>query len=96
MEQFDRERNRLGGLLLLKGKDNIPSSNETFEDKLRTYDNTLYWNETLREDFYANNSDFEEFNEKFALCFKPMKKFGPAELEQRHQLLYKISKIIWK
>jgi hypothetical protein len=34
---FERERNRLGGLLLLKGKDNISSNNETYENKLKSY-----------------------------------------------------------
>lgn len=41
-ELFERERNRLGGLLLLKGKDNISSNNETYENKLKSYANTLY------------------------------------------------------
>jgi hypothetical protein len=35
-DRFERERNRLGGLLLLKGKDNISSSNEKYSDKLKT------------------------------------------------------------
>ena len=33
-ELFERERNRLGGLLLLKGLDNISSNNETFKKKM--------------------------------------------------------------
>ena len=32
-ERFKSERNRLGGLLLLKGKDNISSNNETYGKK---------------------------------------------------------------
>ncbi|MEZ5918982.1 MAG: DUF1524 domain-containing protein [Alphaproteobacteria bacterium] len=47
-ERFDQERNRLGAILLLKGKDNISSNNESYADKLKSYANTLYWNETLR------------------------------------------------
>ena len=46
-EKFEQERNRLGGILLLKGKDNISSSNEIYNQKLKTYANTLYWTETL-------------------------------------------------
>ena len=46
-ERFDLERNRLGAILLLKGKDNISSNNETYHQKLKTYANSLYWNETL-------------------------------------------------
>ncbi len=34
---FETERNRFGGLLLLKGQDNQSSGNEPYADKLRTY-----------------------------------------------------------
>lgn len=57
-ERFERERNRLGGLLLLKGKDNISSGNESYQKKLKSYANTLYWNETLRRDSYHKKLDF--------------------------------------
>ena len=95
-EQFDRERNRLGGLLLLKGRDNISSNNETYDNKLKTYANTLYWNETLRDDWYKSKLDFTKFKDKYNLNFRSMNIFGPNELEERHQLLFNISKIIWE
>ena len=56
-ELFETERNRLGGILLLKGRDNISSNNEVFSQKLKTYGNSLYWNETLREDCYKSKLD---------------------------------------
>ena len=95
-EIFERERNRLGGLLLLKGLDNISSSNETYENKLKSYANTLYWNETLRKDSYKSKLDFTKMIQTFNLSFKPMSTFGPAELEERHKLLYQICSYIWK
>ena len=94
-EVFDSERNRLGGLLLLKGKDNISSSNELYEYKLKTYANTLYWNETLREDFYKSNLDFINLSKTYSLSFESYTQFGKDELEKRHKLLFDISKIIW-
>ena len=36
--------------MLLKGKDNISSNNEPYSEKLKSYANTLYRNETLRGD----------------------------------------------
>ena len=36
-ERFEQERNRLGGVLLLKGKDNISSSNEVYTEKLKSF-----------------------------------------------------------
>jgi hypothetical protein len=80
-EYFEKERNRLGGLLLLKGKDNISSNNETYSKKLRSYANTLYWNETLREDTYKSKLDFIKMIDEYKLDFRPINQFGPDELE---------------
>lgn len=95
-ERFEQERNRLGGLLLLKGRDNISSNNETYSNKLKTYSNTLYWNETLREDNYTKKLDFTSMMSKFNLKFKAMSTFGPEELEERQKLLFDLAKIIWE
>ena len=95
-EKFEQERNRLGGTLLLKGKDNISSSNEPFTKKLKSYANTLYWNETLREDTYKAKLDMTAMCKKYKLDLKPLGSFGPDELEYRHKLLYDLIKIIWR
>lgn len=95
-EKFKSERNRLGSLLLLKGQDNISSNNETYEKKLKSYANTLYWNETLREDTYKSKLDFSKMISKYNLNFRPMNEFGQNELEERHKLLYEIVKLIWE
>lgn len=94
---FEQERNRLGGILLMKGRDNISSNNESYSDKLKSYDNTLYWNETLREDFYKSKLDVEELKKKYSLNeLVPINdKFGPEELESRQRLLFEMTKIIW-
>lgn len=94
-ELFDRERNRLGGLLLLKGLDNISSSNESFKKKLKSYANTLYWNETLRSDTYKSKLDFDRMIQEYKLDFKPYESFGVEELEERHKLLFDMVRIIW-
>jgi uncharacterized protein with ParB-like and HNH nuclease domain len=94
---FEQERNRLGGILLLKGRDNISSNNEPYSEKLKTYANTLYWNESLREDFYKSKKDLEDMKKKFNLdALKALANFGASELEFRQKLLYDISAIIWK
>jgi uncharacterized protein with ParB-like and HNH nuclease domain len=95
-EKFERERNRLGGLLLLKGKDNISSKNESYLKKLKSYANTLYWNETLRADSYKSKLDFTRMINKYKLTFRHMDTFGPDELEERHKLLYDMVCVIWK
>lgn len=94
-ELFEQERNRLGGILLLKGKDNISSGNESFQEKLSTYANTLYWNETLLPDTYKSNLDLLALRDRFNLDMNSMDRFGPEELEIRHRLLFNIVEIIW-
>ena len=94
-ERFKSERNRLGGLLLLKGRDNISSNNEPYKKKLKSYANTLYWNETLREDSYKSKLDFTKMIKKYNLTFRPLNEFGPKELEERHKLLYDMVGHIW-
>jgi len=94
-ERFEVERNRLGGVLLLKGKDNISSGNEPYASKLKSYANTLYWNETLRDDSYHSKLDFRDFAKASGLSFKPLDKFGPSELEERHKLLFEVASLIW-
>lgn len=95
-ELFDKERNRLGALLLLKGKDNQKSSNEIYAKKLKSYSNTLYWNETLLADTYVTKADFQDMMKKHNLEFRSMESFGIQEVEERHRLLFNIASIIWK
>jgi len=82
-------------LLLLKGLDNISSNNETYTKKLKSYANTLYWNETLREDTYKSKLDFTKMIQTYNLNFRAIEQFGKEELEERHKLLFDLIKIIW-
>lgn len=95
-EEFEIQRNRLGALLIFKGKDNSSSSNEQFEDKLETYNNSgILLAESLCKNFYKSNLDFTNFIKLEKLDFKPYDKFGKEEIEERHKLLFEISKKIW-
>lgn len=94
-ERFEQERNRLGGILLLKGRDNISSSNESYIEKLESYANTLHWNETLRADSYKAKLDMTALRRKYNLDLRPLEHFGPDELEYRHRLLFDLIGIIW-
>jgi len=94
-ERFEAERNRLGGVLLMKGKDNISSGNELYVDKLKSYANTLYWNETLRSDSYHSKLDFRDFTKQSGLGFRALDEFGPNELEERQKLLFEVAALIW-
>lgn len=96
-EEFNLQRNRLGGLLLLNGKDNQSSNDELYKDKLKTY-NVLgtYYAKTLLPDMYNSKVAFKKFIEENNLNFKPYPdNYTKTEIEERHQLLYELSKRIW-
>jgi hypothetical protein len=94
-ELFIRERNRLGGLVLLKGRDNMASSNEPYAKKLKTYSHATPLAASLAPDFYHNNPDFVDFIEKYQLNFHPIETFDAAAVEERHRLYFELTKIIW-
>jgi len=95
-EAFQQQRNRLGGILLLKGKDNISSNNEVYSQKLKSYAGTLLWNETLREDSYKSKLDMRDLKSRYDLHLKPHNQFGKEEIEERHKLLFEMVEHIWK
>ena len=94
-ELFERERNRLGALLLLRGKDNQSSGAETYDDKLATYSGTLYWNQSLRNDFYKSKLDNTQFIERENLELREISVFDRDALEARTELLFDIVQRIW-
>ncbi len=99
-EEFESRRNQLGGLLLLKGLDNISSGNEEYTDKLKTYSVGLVWGHTLCEDFYHTNKDMKTFNDRlFDRCGQKIQGyniFNKETLEARNDILYNLTKIIWE
>lgn len=98
-EDFELNRNRLGGLLLLKDRDNISSGNEEYIDKLKTYSSGLVLGHSLCEDFYHANKNMEDFNKelkiKCGLEFESINVFDKVALEKRNKLLYNLTKLIW-
>ena len=101
-EEFENQRNRLGGLLLLFNMDNIISNNELYySGKRKTYNNGLVWGRTLVDDFYyASNKRFLEFinsfREETGIEFSSKDVFDAKTLEYRSKLLYEIVNKIWE
>lgn len=100
-EDFNEKRNMLGGLLLLKGRDNSASQNELYSEKLKTYSSSLYWNQTLTESFYhckQENKDFVEFinsNLENGLKLTKIDDFDEKALNDRTKILFKLTQLIW-
>ncbi len=94
-EQFIRERNRLGGLILLKGPDNQSSGNEPYQDKLKTYSHDTRLGATLIPEFYHANTGFADFNKRYRLGFHAIPRFDCDAIEDRHKLYFELAKCIW-
>jgi hypothetical protein len=93
---FNEQRDRLGGLLLLKKGDNGMSLAEVYADKLKTYTNDTNFARTLTEHFYHNNSGLKLLKDKYPLInLSPIHKFDETALDDRHALIYEICKTIW-
>lgn len=95
-KEFDIQRNKLGGLLLLQDRKNISSGNEEYKDKLKTYSHSLVWGHTLCEDFYHSHPNFKDFNDTLKSQFKSYDKFDKNTLQERTELLYELIKNIWE
>ena len=95
-EQFIRERSRLGGLVLLKGRDNISSGNEPYEQKLKTYSHATRLGATLTSDFYHSNPGFADLMKNHNLDFRPITVFDQDAIEERHRLYFELAKLIWR
>ena len=103
-DEFNEKRNMLGGLLLLKGRNNSSSKNEPYCDKLKTYSSSLYWNQTLTEGFYhckKENIDFvDELNKSLKALninveLSNIADFDEQALINRTQILFGLTQLIW-
>lgn len=94
-EEFELERNKLGALLLLRGRDNQSSNNEPYSKKQKTYSGTLYWNQTLLKDFYKSKLDNTDFIDDYDYEMQPYNEFNKQAVAERTQLMYEMTKTIW-
>lgn len=94
-QRFYQARNRLGGLLLLRGSYNLASNNETYDQKLITYQGTLLWNQSLTDGFYHAKPQHKKFATVTGLALQKEAVFDEGALERRSQLLHRMVKHIW-
>lgn len=93
-EDFERYRNSIGALLLLRKSINASLSDSDYPHKLIKYcsaDGNIY-TASLGEQAYKNNPRFKRFVADNNLLFKPCKKFGKAEINKRIRLVIKLVK----
>ncbi len=82
--------------VIMKGKDNQSSGDELYSEKLKTY-NVIgtYYARTLLPDMYHKKVTFVKYITDNKVNFKSYDSYGINEIEERHSLLYNLTKKIW-
>ena len=94
---FDQERNRIGGLLLLQRGLNQSLGDATYEDKRDAYvahgQNLLA--RSLHPLAYQNNPAFSQLRQRAGLRFRSYDEYGPDEQRERQELYIRIAEWVW-
>ena len=97
--KFNKERNRLGALLLMKGNENIRTSNWIYKKKFNSYAQSGFiWNIILTGSINQSSLQIDDDIVKKFKSYQPNKD-GLLEIdaiEERQELLFEIIKRIWK
>jgi uncharacterized protein with ParB-like and HNH nuclease domain len=94
-DDFDRHRNKFGGLLILPMDKNRSLNDSIFTDKLPIYFGENLLAKSLNDDCYKNNPQFKRFYEITNLKFKPHNQFDKQALLGRQELYEELAKKIW-
>lgn len=94
---FETERNRLGGLLLLQRGVNQSVGDATYEDKRDAYvsnsENLLA--RSLHPLAYENLPSFRALRDRTGLPFRAYGSFGPEQQAERQELYIRIAEWVW-
>ena len=94
---FETERNRIGGLVLLQRGINQSLSDAIYEDKRDVYAahgaNLLA--RSLHPMAYQNNPAFAAFIDRTGLQFQHYDAFGPEQQQERQELYIRIAEWVW-
>ena len=94
---FETERNRLGGLVLLQRGVNQSLGDATYEEKRDAYvtmsENLLA--RSLHPFAYQNNPSFRTLIERTGLPFRHYDEFGPEAQSERQELYIRLAEWVW-
>lgn len=94
---FERARNRLGGLLLLQRGPNQSLGDSPYESKRDAYVSLgqSLLTRSLHPLAYQNNPTFLAFIERTGLDFRPLDNFSQDDQEVRQELYLRIAEWVW-
>jgi hypothetical protein len=94
-DDFDKHRNKFGGLLILPLDKNRSLQDVTYDKKLPIYFGENLLAKSLNQDCYKNNPQFIRFYERENLKFVPYTNFDKNSLLARQELYMELAKKIW-
>lgn len=94
-DEFKRERNRFGALILLPKDKNRSIKDRPYKDKLKIYMGENLLAKSLHPDCYKNNPRFLIFKNDKNLNFKSYDDFNKKTIGERQSLYLEIAKNIW-
>ncbi len=94
---FERARNRIGGLLLLQRGTNQSLGDLPYEDKRNTYmaQGQSLLTRSLHPLTYEHNPAFQAFLDRTGLRFRPIERFDKAAQQERQELYVRIAEWVW-
>ncbi len=91
--QYQRMRNRIGALMLLRSQDNQEFGDAEYKVKRPRYLNMTKLARTLHGDFYSD--DVVQTLGALDLPFKPYEELGPKEIEERQEAFIRLAELTW-
>jgi len=92
---FEENRNRIGGLLLLPKGFNRSYGDMDYEQKVEQYNGQHQLARTLGGPAYENNPGLRRIIAQFEVPFAPLTTFGKADLEQRQATITRLAEVVW-
>lgn len=94
-EEFDEQRNLIGGLLLLPRSFNRSYGALGYEEKLPHYLKQNSLAQTLHEQSYVHNPRLKHVISELAIPFEHHPKFNKADLEARQKVFIRLAEAVW-
>jgi hypothetical protein len=94
-DEFQRVRNRLGGLVLLPKGFNASFQDQPYAEKVEHYTGQNLLARSLHPLCYQNNPGFSAFKQRSGLAFEPITDFDQGAIESRQALYGALAALIW-
>lgn len=94
-DDFQEQRNRVGGLLLLPKGFNRSFGDKKYPEKRKQYLKQNMLAQTLHEDAYTSNPGLKRVIKERRLAFKAHSTFGSADLEEREKVIAALAEQVW-